>query len=121
MKRRNTIYSIITAVAALLSLVSCSDFLEVKPQNVTVEDEFWNEKADVDQMMTGLYASLQDAGVVKRMMIWGEFRSDNVTSGSNIEKDVSLQKIFKEDIDASNGYTTLKKPPFETLYAKHSH
>ncbi len=106
MKRRNTIYSIITAVAALLSLVSCSDFLEVKPQNVTVEDEFWNEKADVDQMMTGLYASLQDAGVVKRMMIWGEFRSDNVTSGSNIEKDVSLQKIFKEDIDASNGYTT---------------
>lgn len=106
MKRRNTIYSIITVVAALLSLASCSDFLEVKPQNVTVEDEFWNEKADVDQMMTGLYASLQDAGVVKRMMIWGEFRSDNVTSGSNIEKDVSLQKIFKEDIDASNGYTT---------------
>lgn len=106
MKRRNTIYSIITAVAALLSFASCSDFLEVKPQNVTVEDEFWNEKADVDQMMTGLYASLQDAGVVKRMMIWGEFRSDNVTSGNNIEKDASLQKIFKEDIDASNGYTS---------------
>lgn len=106
MKRRNTIYSIITAVAAMLSFASCSDFLEVKPQNVTVEDEFWNEKADVDQMMTGLYASLQDAGVVKRMMIWGEFRSDNVTSGNNIEKDASLQKIFKEDIDASNGYTT---------------
>lgn len=106
MKRRNTIYSIITAVATLLSFASCSDFLEVKPQNVTVEDEFWNEKADVDQMMTGLYASLQDAGVVERMMIWGEFRSDNVTSGNNIEKDASLQKIFKEDIDASNGYTT---------------
>lgn len=106
MKRRNTIYSIITAVATLLIFASCSDFLEVKPQNVTVEDEFWNEKADVDQMMTGLYASLQDAGVVKRMMIWGEFRSDNVTSGNNIEKDASLQKIFKEDIDASNGYTT---------------
>lgn len=106
MKRRNTIYSIITAAATLLSFASCSDFLEVKPQNVTVEDEFWNEKADVDQMMTGLYASLQDAGVVKRMMIWGEFRSDNVTSGNNIEKDASLQKIFKEDIDASNGYTT---------------
>lgn len=106
MKHRNTIYSIITAVATLLSFASCSDFLEVKPQNVTVEDEFWNEKADVDQMMTGLYASLQDAGVVKRMMIWGEFRSDNVTSGNNIEKDASLQKIFKEDIDASNGYTT---------------
>lgn len=106
MKRRNTIYSIITAVATLLSFASCSDFLEVKPQNVTVEDEFWNEKADVDQMMTGLYASLQDSGVVKRMMIWGEFRSDNVTSGNNIEKDASLQKIFKEDIDASNGYTT---------------
>lgn len=106
MKRRNTIYSIITVVATLLSFASCSDFLEVKPQNVTVEDEFWNEKADVDQMMTGLYASLQDAGVVKRMMIWGEFRSDNVTSGNNIEKDASLQKIFKEDIDASNGYTT---------------
>lgn len=106
MKRRNTIYSIITAVATLLSFASCSDFLEVKPQNVTVEYEFWNEKADVDQMMTGLYASLQDAGVVKRMMIWGEFRSDNVTSGNNIEKDASLQKIFKEDIDASNGYTT---------------
>lgn len=106
MKRNITLHTLGYALCGLLGLSSCSDFLEVKPQNVTIEDDFWNEKSDVDQMITGLYASLQDASCVKRMMVWGEFRSDNVTAGSNIDKDADLQKIFKEDINASNGYTT---------------
>ena len=106
MKRNITLHTLGYALCGLLGLSSCSDFLDVKPQNVTIEDDFWNEKSDVDQMITGLYASLEDAGCIKRMMVWGEFRSDNVTAGTAVEKDADLQKIFKEDINASNGYTT---------------
>ena len=106
MKKRITIYNLIATAVLVLTLTGCNDFFEVKPQNVTIEDDFWNEKADVDQMIGGLYTQLQSTDVVKRMMVWGEFRSDNVTAGNDIDKDNSLQKVFKEDIDASNGYTT---------------
>ena len=106
MKKRITIYNLIATAVLVLTLTGCNDFFDVKPQDVTIEDDFWNEKADVDQMIGGLYTQLQSTDVVKRMMVWGEFRSDNVTAGNDIDKDNSLQKVFKEDIDASNGYTT---------------
>ena len=39
------------------------------------------------------------------MMIWGEFRSDNIYIGDNINNDGDLQKIILENIDAKNSYT----------------
>lgn len=85
---------------------SCSDFLEVEPQNEITLEKFWNEKSDVDNIVTGCYTALQSQGVISRMMVWGEFRSENTVAGQNIENDQNLLKILGENIDASNGYTT---------------
>ena len=38
-------------------------------------------------------------------MVWGEFRSDNISVGRNIQQDGSLEKVLKENIDAKNTYT----------------
>jgi hypothetical protein len=84
---------------------SCSDFLEIEPQNEIILEKFWNEKADVDAIIGGCYSALQDEGVIKRMMVWGEFRSDNISVGRNIQQDGSLEKVLKENIDAKNTYT----------------
>ena len=91
--------------AAIAPLSSCSDFLEVKEQNVIVLEDFWNEKADVDAAVAGCYARLQESDVVSRMMVWGEFRSDNIGIGSNIQNDINLERVLNENIDASNSYT----------------
>ena len=91
---------------SLISLTSCSDFLEIEPQNEITLEKFWTEKADVDGILAGCYSGLQDEGIIKRMMIWGEFRSENVGIGQNINNDNNLEKILKENIDAKNSYTT---------------
>ena len=88
-----------------LTQISCSDFLEIKPQNEIIMEQFWTEKADVEGIIAGCYSGMQSSGVVKRMMVWGEFRSDNIGVGQNINNDGELEKVLKENIDAKNGYT----------------
>ncbi len=91
---------------ALLPLTSCSDFLEIEPLNEIILEKFWTEKADVENMIAGCYSGMESEGVIRRMMIWGEFRSENIGIGSNISNDANLEKILKENIDAQNAYTT---------------
>lgn len=102
------IYSVICAATCLLlgSLSSCSDFLVIEPQNEIILEKFWSEKADVDGVVASCYAKMQSEPVIKRMMVWGEFRSENISTGSNIDKDLDLGRIFRDNLTASNGYTT---------------
>ncbi len=62
---------------------SCSDFLDVLPMDQVVLENFWKEKADVTSAMNSCYEALADEQVVTRMGVWGELRSENITSGSN--------------------------------------
>ena len=101
-------YYIVCAICAICGLSSCSDFLEIEPQNEIILEKFWNEKADVDAIIAGCYSGMQAEGVIKRMMVWGEFRSDNIGPGSNVSSDGNLEKILKENIDAKNSYTDWK-------------
>ena len=80
--------------------------MEIKDQREIILEDFWNEKADVETVVTGCYSALQEADARKRMMIWGEFRSDNIMSGNNINSDGNLYNILKENITAKNSYTT---------------
>ena len=100
-------YHIICAICVIYGFSSCADFLEIKPQSEIILEDFWNEKADVENVVAGCYSRLQDDGVRRRMMIWGEARSENVmANGVAINGDVSLHNILKENITAMNSYTT---------------
>ncbi len=108
----NTIYNKVRTVALVGamaslggSLTGCSDFLEVEPQNVITLEQFWNEETDVKNIIAGCYSGMASYGMISRMMIWGEFRSENVINNGNIEKDVNLERLLKENIVANNGYT----------------
>lgn len=106
MKRKNIFYHIIGAVCAVTCLSSCGDFLEIDAQDKITLDKFWNEKSDVDGIVAGCYSGMQSEAMVRRMMIWGEFRSDNIGRGQNLDKDISIENILKENLNASNSYTT---------------
>ena len=85
-------------------LGACSDFLSISPLDKISMEDFWNEKADVDNVVAGCYSNMQSKAVVERMMAWGEFRSDNLVGGTNVEGNVNLMNIFKENINGSNTY-----------------
>ena len=96
------------ALAALMGLTftSCSDFLNIKPRDIVTEDNFWNEKADIDQFVAGCYASMQTEPFISRCIVWGELRSDNLYPGSKVESDhYDLYQVLRENLLSTNQFT----------------
>ena len=107
--RRRSLWATCKAVFCSLCvlttfLTSCSDFLQIEPKEIIVLDKYWDEEADVEGVVAGCYSSMQSQSVISRMMVWGEFRSDNIVGGRNYENDIQIANIFKENINASNTY-----------------
>ena len=97
-----------TAMMALtgLVLVSCSDFLEITPRNMVTEDNFWNEKADIDQSVAGVYTQMQSDNFISRCIVWGEVRSDNIYPGSKVQNDnYDLYQVLRENRLSPSPYT----------------
>ena len=113
MKKQHHIINKVKTLALLMAMApvstllfsSCGDFLEIEPRNEIVLEKFWNEKADVDNIVTGCYSALQSDACIRRMMIWGEVRSDNIAAGTNTSNDANLLNILNENITAKNNYT----------------
>ena len=92
--------------ALLPFMTSCSDFLEIEPLNEIVLENFWNEKADVNDIIAGCYSGMQSDAMIRRMIIWGEARSENIGAGLNSTDDANLLNVLNENIMATNGYTS---------------
>lgn len=105
--RKNRVSLIALAFAAMAAgtLTSCGDFLEIEPQNEITLDKFWNEKSDVEAVLSACYSKMQSYAVISRMMIWGEFRSENVNYTDPESKELNLKKVLKENLTANNVYT----------------
>lgn len=69
-----TIYKYIIGVAAVCSLASCNDFLEIYPENSLPADKFWATKEDVESELMNGYYVLRNS-VIDNLIPWGEFRS----------------------------------------------
>jgi len=65
-----------------LTLTSCSDWLNLYPEDEIIEDEFWNSADDVDMMVSGAYRYMLENDVLQRFVYLGEMRSDNLQAGS---------------------------------------
>lgn len=97
------IKNILMALAVGLTLTSCDDFFELKPSNEMVLDEFWQTESDVLSVTGACYRAMQQPGFMQRLMVWSEFRSDNVILGNNVGTD--LLYVGNLNILPSNGYT----------------
>lgn len=107
-KYYKAIKSLILVITVAL-LASCSDFLTVIPKNIVTEDNFWNEKTDIEQMVAGVYVKLQSSDIIQRCLVWGELRSDNTDMGRNIENNDDLYRLMKENLRPDNTYTDYAK------------
>lgn len=96
------IKNIIIAMAMSLTLGSCNDFFELKPSNEMVLDEFWQTESDVLSVTGACYRAMQQPGFMQRLIVWSEFRSDNVILGNNVGTD--LLYVGNLNILPSNSY-----------------
>lgn len=59
-------------------MTSCDDYLTVLPTSQITEEDFWNDKNDLDNVRAAAYAKMISGDVMDRMFLWGEVRSDNL-------------------------------------------
>lgn len=91
---------------SLLALtVSCGDFLEITPRDLVTEDNFWDEKTDVDQMVTGCYTAMQSQEVISRCIIWGDMRGDDI-DGRDVSSITDIYQALLNNLLPSNVYTS---------------
>jgi starch-binding outer membrane protein, SusD/RagB family len=95
-----TIIKIIIIPALLFTFSSCKDFLDIRPSSTVVEQDYWNTKSDVESVVAACYRAMLEDDFMKRLIIWGELRSDNVIAGISLEDECI--KILDANLLPSN-------------------
>lgn len=83
---------------------SCGDYLDVKPLNDVVLENYWTEKKDVISVMNSCYESLENRESIIRMEVWGELRSENIVAGSSVPNE--MNEVLKETLLPNNALTS---------------
>lgn len=89
----NNIKYSVTALCTLVCMSSCEDFLSIVPLNDIVLENFWENEAEVNTVVTSCYSGIADGNFLKQAMMWGELRSDNVTKGLINDKVIYVNHI----------------------------
>lgn len=92
------------AAAAALSC-SCSDWLELKPNNERVTDDLWKSKEDVEAVVTAGYIYMRDC--VPTLIKWGELRGGGMYSTNGA--DTKLQDFNMTPSDALCAWSDMYK------------
>lgn len=86
-------------LALVISSTSCKKWLDLKPQDGIVREEFWQTKEQVNAAVIGIYSSLlthtsrssnpinTTVAPVESFFLWGEARSDMVAPGFTASPD----------------------------------
>jgi len=92
-------------VTAGLMLSSCVD-TELLPYNKTVDEDFWQTKADVSSMVNGAYKSMLSTDMISHLIVWGDFRSDELVLVNSISNSTTeaLNEIYAANIQITNNY-----------------
>ena len=115
-----TLFRITMIVTVLLSLTSCTDFLnEVPKGNSGTTEEFYKNKEDIAYALTAAYANLQASAMYKNnMILMTDVRSDDFGSfanvGSNAGREYSV-KIFTAQSD-NQIFRNVWAKTYETIY-----
>lgn len=101
------IFSIL--LLASVALTSCVDTV-ILPDNKTVDEDYWQKKSEVDALVATAYSQLRDASAIRNMIIWGDFRSDELVVTSSLPASaaykVALSQIYSMNIETENAFTT---------------
>lgn len=102
----------------VFSASSCNKWLDLKPQDGIIREDFWKTKEQLNSAVVGAYSTLLPAGtsgnpgLVWRMLVWGELRADMMGVGmltSNNELDFWYHEILPNSnlVNWASLYTTI--------------
>ncbi len=92
---------------AVWMLTSCQDWLTIYPQTQVVEENFWEDKTDLEGVRYAAYTQM--CSTLGKMVTWGDLRSDSydLNTGDQDEATRTLYKEIREgriERDSANTY-----------------
>lgn len=97
MKSFKNIYQAICFTGLLaLGTSSCTDWLTIYPQDRVVEENFWEDKNDLEGVRYGAYRQM--ASTVSKFAVWGDLRSDSYNINSVDHSDQKNRNTYIEII-----------------------
>ncbi|TXK44304.1 RagB/SusD family nutrient uptake outer membrane protein [Pontibacter qinzhouensis] len=81
--KRNFIYKSVLVVVALVAS-ACDSWLELKPVNGIVRQDYWKTKEQVQSAVIGIYGNMLDSDLTEKLFLWGELRADMLMENSGI-------------------------------------
>lgn len=97
MKSIKNIYQAVCLTGLLaLGTSSCTDWLTIYPQDRVVEENFWEDKNDLEGVRNAAYRQM--ARTVSKFAIWGDLRSDSYVENPAIQNDITTHNRYIEII-----------------------
>lgn len=92
-------------MALVLSLSSCQDYLDVKPQDKLSGDQMYRNVYDADAAVVGVYGKFM--GLAEKYVVLNEMRADLMTTTRNSSP--YLKEISEHNVSADNPYANPKE------------
>ncbi|MGQ1786070.1 MULTISPECIES: RagB/SusD family nutrient uptake outer membrane protein [unclassified Saccharicrinis] len=93
---------VVLSILAMFT-TSCNGYLDLTPKDDLVQDEFWQNKEQVNSAVAGIYASMNENSFMERVLLWGEARAEMMVS---IDASSSAQNLMKNYVNPTNGYVS---------------
>ncbi|GGA65326.1 membrane protein [Flavobacterium palustre] len=104
------IRTILAIFIIFVSASSCDSYLDLRPQDGIIREEFWKTKEDIQAAVIGIYSSMlnsppgvNDFPLSQYLFMYGELRGDMIAPGGNVTED--QRDIMNSNIIASNELT----------------
>ncbi len=101
MKRYTYYFSIAILGLSGLSMISCNDFLTLYPTDKVVEENFWEDKNDLEGVRYGAYKQM--ASTIEKFIAWGDVRSDAYMYNSSNPNSSDYEEIMYANPDSTMG------------------
>lgn len=99
---------IISVICVICGFTACVDTV-ILPDNKTVDDDYWQKKSEVEALIATAYAQLRNEAAIRNMIVWGDFRSDELVISSlpsSAAYRIALQQIYSFNIETENAFTS---------------
>jgi hypothetical protein len=104
---RNRIFKFLSLLIVIISAASCKKYLDLKPEDGIIRQNFWKTKEQVAAAVNGCYASLLGGGsdrpIPEYLFLWGELRADLLAPSTGITSEET--EIMNDNILETNSLT----------------
>ena len=108
--------NIVLGCLMAFSVVSCDDFLDVRPKAEKLESDLFKNAQGFEDAIYGVYGSLQNAALYGRYLTWGipEVLAQNLESSNSVIADLAKYK-YEENDDLRSMFSNIWTTAYQTI------